>query len=216
MLGDPGRFDLEIDGEGAYDESMQDAVNGDSIAINVPNGSASTGEAGGHRRRASSDYDRVYELRQRRAGQRRPARQRHAARRSPASTSAPATSGSARSRTRASAATSRSSSTSSRSTASSATRAGSTCTSTVRAPTTRPRTRPATATPSSAPSRTARSTSPRRADGETSLSDYTERYSCVNVAEGSADAPVSGEGTSLSGLDVTSGDKWDVHVHEHA
>ena len=47
------------------------------------------------------------------------------------------------------------------------------------------------------------------ADGETSLSDYTSAYSCVNVAEGSQDAPVSGDGTSLSGLDVTSGDKWE-------
>ena len=43
----------------------------------------------------------------------------------------------------------------------------------------------------------------------TSLSDYTSAYNCVYVSEGSQDEPVSGEGTSLSGLDVTSGDNGD-------
>ena len=38
QLGDPGKFDLAIDGEGAYDGSKDEAGNGDSVTVTVPNG----------------------------------------------------------------------------------------------------------------------------------------------------------------------------------
>ena len=33
QLGDPGKFDLHIDGEGAYDASKTDAGDGDSVEL---------------------------------------------------------------------------------------------------------------------------------------------------------------------------------------
>ena len=47
QLGDPGRFDLHIDGEGAYDASRTDAGDGDSVSLTVPNGDVNLDEAAG-------------------------------------------------------------------------------------------------------------------------------------------------------------------------
>ena len=91
QLGDPGKFDLNIDGEGDNDKTRTDAVNGDSVTANVPNGDVALSEAGGT---------------------------------------------------------------------------------------------------------------------QTSLSDYTLDYECVNVAEGSDDAPISGDGTTITGLVAQFGDEW--------
>ena len=91
QLGDPGRFDLAIDGEGGYDASKDEAGDGDSVQLTVPNGPVDLSES---------------------------------------------------------------------------------------------------------------------ADGETSLSDYTSSYECINGAEGNDDAPVSGQGSAIDNLPVTVGDDW--------
>ena len=48
QLGDPGKFDLNIDGEGGYDASKSDAVDGDSVELTVPNGSVDSERGRGH------------------------------------------------------------------------------------------------------------------------------------------------------------------------
>ena len=47
QLGDPGKFDLNIDGEGAYDATKSDAGDGDSVELTVPNGNVDLAEAAG-------------------------------------------------------------------------------------------------------------------------------------------------------------------------
>src|SRR4029453_12188541 len=46
------------------------------------------------------------------------------------------------------------------------------------------------------------------AGDDTDMSDYTSAYECVNSAEGSEDAPVTGQGTDISALPVKPGDVW--------
>ena len=36
QLGDPGKFDLNIDGEGGYDATKANAGDGDSVELDVP------------------------------------------------------------------------------------------------------------------------------------------------------------------------------------
>ena len=91
QLGDPGKFDLAIDGEGGYDKTLENAVNGSSTSLVVPGGPVAFSEAAGD---------------------------------------------------------------------------------------------------------------------DTDMSDYTSAYECVNSAEGSEDAPVSGQGTDISSLPVKPGDVW--------
>ena len=74
QLGDPGKFDLHIDGEGAYDATKTDAGDGDSVERTVPNGGVNVSEAAGTRT-SLSDYRRL-QLRERRRRQPGRARQR--------------------------------------------------------------------------------------------------------------------------------------------
>ena len=82
QLGDPGKFDLNIDGEGDNDKTRTDAVNGDSVTANVPNGNVALSEAGGTQT-SLGDYSSL-RLRERRRGLTTP-RSAATARRSPAS-----------------------------------------------------------------------------------------------------------------------------------
>ena len=45
QLGDPGKFDLAIDGEGGYDASKDEAGDGDSVQLTVPNGPVDLSES---------------------------------------------------------------------------------------------------------------------------------------------------------------------------
>ena len=47
QLGDPGKFDLNIDGEGAHDKTLEDAVNGSSTSLAVPGGPVAFSEDAG-------------------------------------------------------------------------------------------------------------------------------------------------------------------------
>ena len=47
QLGDPGKFDLKIDGEGGYDATKANAGDGDFVERNVPNGNVSLSETAG-------------------------------------------------------------------------------------------------------------------------------------------------------------------------
>src|SRR5262249_26352847 len=42
----------------------------------------------------------------------------------------------------------------------------------------------------------------------TAMSSYNSSYSCSNFAEGNEDSPHNGTGTSVSGIEVTTGDDW--------
>ena len=59
QLGDPGKFDLNIDGEGAYDATKTDAGDGDSVELTVPNGYVDLSEAAGTGT-SLSDYTSSY------------------------------------------------------------------------------------------------------------------------------------------------------------
>ena len=59
QLGDPGKFDLNIDGEGAYDATKTDAGDGDSVELTVPNGNVDLAEAAGTAT-SLSDYTSTY------------------------------------------------------------------------------------------------------------------------------------------------------------
>ena len=59
QLGDPGKFDLNIDGEGAYDATKTDAGDGDFVERNVPNGNVTLSEAAGTDTELS-DYTTTY------------------------------------------------------------------------------------------------------------------------------------------------------------
>ena len=142
QLGDPGKFDLTIDGQGSYGATKSDAGDGDSVTATVPTGDVDLCEAAGTNT-SLSDYTSTYSCSAPGHTDVTGSGTSIAISRSPA-----ATRGSARSRTRVRRARSSWSRTSSRSTSSSATRASSTSRSTAKAATAPPRATPATATPS--------------------------------------------------------------------
>ena len=75
QLGDPGKFDLQIDGEGGYDASKDEAGDGDSVQLTVPSNAVDLSESADD----ETSLERLHlELRvhQRRRGQPRRARQR--------------------------------------------------------------------------------------------------------------------------------------------
>ena len=60
QLGDPGKFDLDIDGEGAHDKTLEDAVDGSSTSLVVPAGPVDFSEAAGTDT-SMGDYTSSYE-----------------------------------------------------------------------------------------------------------------------------------------------------------
>ena len=67
QLGDPGKFDLKIDGEGSYDATKTDAGDGDSVSATVPNGNVDLSETAG----TDTEPERLHHelpVRERRAG----------------------------------------------------------------------------------------------------------------------------------------------------
>ncbi len=206
VLGDPGRFDLAIDGEGAYDTTKSDAVNGDSIAINVPNGTVDLSETGGTATNLTN-YDSSY-------------RCENVA---PGNTDAPVIG---------------TGTTITGVVVTEGDQWQCTFTNTRKrgdvkivkdiVPVDGLLGDPGrfdllidgegaydASRDEAGDGDSVQRTVPNgpvdvseTADGETSLSDYVSSYSCVNGAEGNTDAPVTGAGTSISGLDVTSGDDW--------
>jgi uncharacterized repeat protein (TIGR01451 family) len=60
--GDPGRFDLTIDGEGSYDKTAENQGDGGSVTLEVPTGPVDLSEAGGDDpATALGDYRTTYE-----------------------------------------------------------------------------------------------------------------------------------------------------------
>ena len=207
LLGDPGRFDLAIDGEGGYDAAKDDAVNGDSIAINVPNGSVDLTEAGGTQTNLDN-YDSTYSCVNIAEGSDD----------LPVSGSGITITGldvTAGDQWQCTFTNTR--------------KRGDVKVIKDIVPVDGQIGDPGKfdlhidgegaydavkdeAGDGDFVERTVPNGSvdvSESADGETSLGDYDSVYSCVNVAAGSTDDPVSGAGASLSGLDVTSGDDWE-------